>query len=168
MLRAPKTAIEPFVSKLLPAYNRQFFKAYLPDLEIESWHVFGTKDRSLYIHGLARSILDLHCESTGKVPSDPEKTTILTDRVYHLSRLDIPCKVDVGLAVTDVRDFDFRLDLGIFPVTSDHPFVLVKLEQAFIDKHKRVIRVPDAAKHVLSSLVSKNIYHQSHSFRYCL
>ena len=168
MLRAHKSTIEPFVSKLLPAYSRPFFKAYLSDVEIESWHVFGVKDRSTYIHDLTRSIFDLHCDSTGKLLADREKTTFLTDRVYHLSRLEIPCKVDIGLAVTDVRDFDFRLDLGIFPVTSEHPFILVKLEQAFIDKYKRIVRVPDAANTALSSLVSKNVYHQSHSYRYCL
>jgi hypothetical protein len=166
MLRANHT-IEPFVSKLLPAYGRQFFKAFLADQELDSWHVFGTRDRSGYIHSLARSIFEAHCGSTGKVLADPTRTTFLTDRVYHLDKLELPCKLDVGLAVTDIRSFDFRLDIGIFPTTSDHPYILVKLEQAFIDKHQRIIRVPEQAKHSLNTLLSKNVYHKD-TFRYCL
>ena len=106
-------ATEPFVSKLLPAYGRTFFKAYLPDHSLDSWHVFSPKDRSGYIHHLARTILSSHCGVSGKLLCDEEKTTFTTDRVYQLQRLMIPCKVDVGLAITDIRDFDFRLDLGI-------------------------------------------------------
>jgi len=167
MLRA-KSSVEPFASKLLPAYGRQFFRAYLADHELDSWHVFGLKDRSGYIHDIARTILDRHCEVSGKILADPERTSFLTDRVYHLAKLPIPCKVDVGLAVTEIRGYDFRLDLGIFPVTSEHPFVLIKLEQAFIDKHKRIIRVPESIKTVLTPLLSQNEFHKTHSYRYCL
>jgi acyl-CoA thioesterase FadM len=92
------------------------------------------------------------------LPEDFSKSlTLVTleQQLYPLTHLKLPERFDVGLRVSRLSDFRFKLDIGLFRPSESKPSMLGSVEQSFSDEKQRAIRIPRNCRSFLSKISTR-------------
>ncbi|KAF4664554.1 hypothetical protein FOZ61_000710 [Perkinsus olseni] len=121
------------IPSIVDGYNRDRFMMAHEDgfkLELHSWHLLGTKDRSPW---LARSLIDtltIGLSIDAPELKDPAAHIIYDERLYHLATggghygVSPPVALDAGIIVADLGPVHARLVLGMFLDQRQLPSIL--------------------------------------------
>ena len=167
--------VETNVSVPLPALkktmlpSRASFRAFTPDVSIDSYEVFGSHDRCLFVQDLIRKTFMSHCKPIGRL-FEPPSFAFLSERVYHIKTMSIPGSFDFGLCVSRSGSFEAKLTWGIFERTEEVPRIIGTADVGWV-RNGEVIEVPETVQRaflVLQGAKGGRANKSSRSFRYTL